>query len=83
MGYDIPPYLQQDIADFAHSRQITPDEALVKLVQAGLTSERRKQETPLESGLGLLGSPEDAALLDAAVQIAYEERRNPASAQEL
>ena len=28
-----------------------------------------------EQGLGLFGSPEDAALLDDVVQLAYEERR--------
>ncbi len=30
-----------------------------------------------EEGLGLFGSPEDAALLDEVVQLAYEERRRP------
>jgi len=30
-----------------------------------------------EQGLGLFGSPEDAALLDEVVAIAYEERRRP------
>jgi hypothetical protein len=30
-----------------------------------------------EQGLGLFGGPEDAALLDEVVSIAYEERRRP------
>jgi len=30
-----------------------------------------------EQGLGLFGSPEDAALLDDVVSIAYQERRRP------
>ena len=30
-----------------------------------------------EQGLGLFGSPEDAALLDEVVSIAYQERRRP------
>jgi hypothetical protein len=30
-----------------------------------------------EEGLGLFGSPEDAALLDEVVHLAYEERRRP------
>ncbi|MGA3328802.1 MAG: hypothetical protein ABSF45_30500 [Terriglobia bacterium] len=30
-----------------------------------------------EQGLGLFGSPEDAALLDEVVSIAYAERRRP------
>jgi hypothetical protein len=32
----------------------------------------------MEQGLGLFGSPEDAALLDEVVQLADEERRRPA-----
>ena len=33
--------------------------------------------TVFEQGLGLFGSPDDAALIDEVVQIAYEERRRP------
>jgi hypothetical protein len=33
--------------------------------------------TVFEQGLGLFGSPDDAALLDEVVHIAYEERRRP------
>ena len=33
--------------------------------------------TIFEQGLGLFGSPDDAALLDQVVRIAYEERRRP------
>jgi hypothetical protein len=33
--------------------------------------------TVFEQGLGLFGGPEDAALLDEVVSIAYEERRRP------
>lgn len=38
---------------------------------------RRAESTVAEQGLGLFGSPEDAALLDEVVQLAYEERRRP------
>ena len=34
-------------------------------------------ETVFEQGLGLFGSPEDAALLDEVVALAYEDRRRP------
>lgn len=34
--------------------------------------------TVFEQGLGLFGSPDDAALIDEVVHIAYEERRRPA-----
>jgi hypothetical protein len=39
------------------------------LVQSGATV--------FEQGLGLFGSPDDAALIDEVVHIAYEERRRP------
>ena len=35
--------------------------------------------TVFDEGLGLFSSPEDAALLDEVVQLAYEERRRPSS----
>ena len=38
--------------------------------------------TVFEQGLGLFGSPEDAALLDEVVAIAYEERRRTGSTSE-
>jgi hypothetical protein len=34
--------------------------------------------TIFEQGLGLFGTPEDAALLDEVVELAYEERRRTA-----
>jgi hypothetical protein len=34
-------------------------------------------QSVFEQGLGLFGSPEDAALLDEVVSIAYEERHRP------
>lgn len=33
--------------------------------------------TVFERGLGLFGNPEDSALLDEVVELAYEERRRP------
>jgi len=33
--------------------------------------------TVFEQGLGLFGSPDDAALIDEVVHIAYEDRRRP------
>lgn len=35
------------------------------------------EATIYEQGLGLFGSPADAALLDEVVHMAYEERRRP------
>lgn len=39
----------------------------------------RAESNVFEQGLGLFGSPEDAAILDEVVQLAYEERRRPDS----
>jgi Arc/MetJ-type ribon-helix-helix transcriptional regulator len=36
------------------------------------------ENSVFEQGLGLFSSPEDAALIDEVVSIAYEERRRPA-----
>ena len=33
--------------------------------------------TVFEQGLGLFGSPDDAALIDEIIRIAYEERHHP------
>jgi Arc/MetJ-type ribon-helix-helix transcriptional regulator len=43
----------------------------------GATGENAGSRTIFEQGLGLFGSPEDAALLDDVVSIAYEERHRP------
>ena len=40
-------------------------------------------QTVFEQGLGLFGSPEDAALIDEVVSIAYAERRRPSREQPL
>lgn len=39
----------------------------------------RSDAPVVEEGLGLFGSPEDSALLDEVVELAYEERRRPSS----
>jgi hypothetical protein len=39
----------------------------------------RGDVTVFEQGLGLFSGPEDAALLDEVVELAYEERHRPSS----
>lgn len=39
----------------------------------------RSDRTVFEQGLGLFGGPEDSALLDEVVELAYEERRRDSS----
>lgn len=43
----------------------------------GNTEVPQGSRTVFDQGLGLFGSPEDAALLDEVVAIAYQERRRP------
>jgi hypothetical protein len=48
-------------------------------VRQVLEHELAATATLFEQGLGLFGSPEDSALLDEVVSIAYAERRRPTS----
>jgi len=72
MSFDIPAHIEPEIKQYAQAQHITVDEAIVKLLKVGLG-----KKTPAQAGLGLFSSPEDAAALDAAVELAYEERRRP------
>jgi hypothetical protein len=60
------------------------DELLAKALDALSEKESSASAAPpsstrttFEQGLGLFGGPEDAALLDEVVAIAYEERHRP------
>ncbi len=59
----------------------TTDEALDKALDSLRVRlpEQRAAGTLFEQGLGLFGSPEDSALLDEVVSLAYEERRRPSN----
>jgi hypothetical protein len=76
MSLDLPSSIERDVQRFAQEQHITSEEAVLRLIEAGLRSPALK--TVFEQGLGLFGSPEDSALLDEVVAIAYEERRRPA-----
>ncbi len=81
MSFDIPMTIEPEIMQYAQLEHITADEAVVRLIQVGLTTSRRgtTDQNAILSGLGLFADPKDAALLDEAVAIAYEERRRPSS----
>ena len=72
MSFDIPPYIESDIQQYSQAHHISVHEAIVELLRAGL-----EKQSPAQTGLGLFASPEDTAALDAAVALAYEERRRP------
>ncbi len=75
MSLDIPSNIERDIQRFAQQEHITHDEAVLRLIETGLSVNKSVAKTVFEQGVGLFGSPEDAALLDEVVSLAYEERR--------
>lgn len=77
MSVEIPSEIERDIQRFAEQEQITHDEAVLRLIETGLSVRKPGPKTVLEQGLGLFGSPEDSALLDEVVSLAYKERRRP------
>jgi hypothetical protein len=72
MSFEIPASIEPEVKQYADAQRITLDEAILRLLQVGLA-----KKTPAQLGLGLFNSPEDAEALDAAVALAYEERRRP------
>jgi hypothetical protein len=77
MSLDIPSNIERHIEKFAQEEHITYEEAVLRLIETGLSAKRPAPRTVFEQGLGLFSSPEDASLLDEVVSIAYEERRRP------
>jgi len=86
---DIKPEVQAELSRqaAAHGRAVESYaasllEEAVRPTSAAVTNadEIRAVNSPssvFEQGLGLFSSPEDAALLDEVVSVAYQERRRP------
>jgi hypothetical protein len=74
---NLPPQVEQAYLAEAQARGLPIDAVVQEVLIAGQPTQL-KPGTVFEQGLGLFGSPEDAALLDEVVSIAYEERRRPA-----
>ena len=76
---NLPPNVEQAFLAEAQAKGLS----LGEFISDVLLSRTPGQQTPVvaktvfEQGLGLFGSPEDAALLDEVVSLAYEERRRP------
>ncbi len=77
MSLEIPTEIERDIERFAEQQHITREEAVLRLIETGLSHNKPRPKNVCEQGLGLFGSPEDSALLDEVVSLAYEERRRP------
>jgi hypothetical protein len=73
---DLPPQVEKAYLAEARAKGVSLDELMREVLIAGQPVLPPTQ-TVFEQGLGLFGSPEDAALLDEVVAIAYEERRRP------
>jgi hypothetical protein len=82
MTITLNPEQEQAVRAAIRSGQVASVEELIDRAIAGLRRQR-KAEAPAsgrqiaEQGLGLFGSPEDAALLDEVVSLAYAERSRP------
>jgi len=73
---DLPPHVEKAYLAEAQAKGM-PLADLVREVLIARQPGLPDAETVFAQGLGLFGSPEDAALLDEIVGIAYEERRRP------
>ena len=84
MTITLNPDQERAVRDAIRAGQIASVE---ELIQRAIASLPKRGETMaasstadgsvFEQGLGLFSSPEDAALLDEVVSIAYEERHRP------
>jgi hypothetical protein len=63
------------LAAIASARGLSVEEYLQELIDREIPAKSSSGKSVFEEGLGLFGSPEDAALLDEVVTMAYEERR--------
>ncbi len=82
MTITLSPGQEQAVRDAIRAGKVTSVDELIERAIAGLPKggESPAVSSPssvFEQGLGLFSSPEDAALLDEVVSIAYEERRRP------
>jgi hypothetical protein len=77
MRFDIPVYIEPQVQRFAAAQQISHDEALVQLIQAGLERMSPPVVSPLDI-LGAFSSLEESATADEALELAMRdrERRN-------
>ena len=76
VNIDLPPNVEKAYLDVARAKGVAIDELMCDVLIAGQPVPL-PAKTVFEQGLGLFGSPEDAALIDEVVAIAYEERRRP------
>ena len=77
----LTPHQEEAVRAAIRAGQVGSVEDLIDRALAGLPqrkdAEASTDRTIAEQGLGLFGSPEDAALIDEVVSLAYTDRRRP------
>ena len=76
----LPSQVEEAYLAEARARGLSLDAVVSEVLIAGqpdMAKTKTVSASVFEQGLGLFGSPEDAALLDEVVAIAYAERRRP------
>jgi len=83
MTITLSPEQEQAVRDAIRAGKVASVEEFIARAVAELPrranapSDDSARRNAFEQGLGLFGSPEDSALLDDVVAMAYEERRRP------
>ncbi len=78
MSFDIPVAIEPQIIEYAQSEHITEGEAIVRLIQAGLSAyQQQPGQNAILSDFGSLGDPMDAAILDEAMEAAALKNASP------
>jgi hypothetical protein len=77
MTLELRPEIADGLTALASARGLSVEDYLQDLVERERPAPPMPAKTVFEQGLGLFGSPEDAALLDQVVSLAYEERHKP------
>jgi len=72
MSFEIPTSIEPQVQQFAHAQHISTDEAVVRLIEAGLNVIHAKSTN--RSLLGAFASPEDSTVMDEALELAMQER---------
>lgn len=74
VSLDLPPQVEQAYLAAAQARGVPVDAVVREVVIAGHPT-NLPGKTLFEQGLGLFGSPEDAALLDEVVSLSITARK--------
>ena len=82
MSLTISQHTEARLTEEAQRRGLSVDALIDRLISERAPAQSRPAKpTVFEQGLGMFGSPEDAALIDEVVSMAYAERRRPGKDQ--